>query len=498
MAGRHQLPQSELHRPWPAMSHNPQPHNAAQFQGITFMNRFQKLAPALRSLASRFSGSFALAMDTDPQDWGADQRSVVVETLSRLNNDASGRALTATEQQLWDAARSAVEAHDNRVVRQFIRDANGNPVEVGRENRRGSDDPFASSSTPHAGEWRNARGEEVRVYQRGDSIAQRIGADRDQHGVSLGQVLRAMITGPRSDAERRALSEGTNSAGGYTVPVALSAVFYDLVRAKSVCTRAGAQTVVMDSEQLKLARLATDVPAGWRSENGAVATGDPTFGAVELKARSLAGLLTLSRELVADSINIEQMLAAAVAAKFAAVLDAACLVGSGTAPEPRGILNVSGITQSYMGANGAAIADHGFLLDLREDLETANATPSAYVLHPRTARAIAGLQDTTDAWLGIPDWVLGIGSLADGSAPATFMTTTSMPITETRGTATNASSVIAGDFRSLIIGMREQVNLEIVPGLGAGNGQINLVAHVRADCGVVRATDFAAMSGIIP
>jgi HK97 family phage major capsid protein len=255
----------------------------------------------------------------------------------------------------------------------------------------------------------------------------------------------------------------------------------------------------MDTETLKLAKLTGDVPAGWRSENGAVATGDPAFGAVSLQARSLAGLLTLSRELVADSLNIDAMLAAAIAGKFAIELDRVCLVGSGSAPEPRGILNTSGIAQRYMGANGAAIADHGFLLDLREDLETANAAPSAYIWHPRTGRAVASLAATDGQWISVPDWVLGSGPLADRDAPAAqVMSTTSIPITQTRGTATNASSAIAGDFRSLIIGMREQVRLEVVPGLGAGNGQVNLVVHARADCSVVRATDFAVMSGIIP
>ncbi len=33
-------------------------------------------------------------------------------------------------------------------------------------------------------------------------------------GLSFGGFLRAMVTGPRNDAERRALSEGTDSAGG--------------------------------------------------------------------------------------------------------------------------------------------------------------------------------------------------------------------------------------------------------------------------------------------
>jgi HK97 family phage major capsid protein len=461
------------------------------------MKTFQKLSPSLRASANRISSSFGSVMDIDPAVWRDDQRALVVQTLKNINADATGRQMSDNEQQLWDAAKSAVDVHDNTIVRKFCRDGNGNPQEIGREDRRGDDDPFSSSL--NAGSWRDQSGREVRVYRPGDSIAANHRTDPETQGVGFGAILRALIVGPRNEAERRALSEGTSSAGGYTVPSALSASFYDLARAKAVCTRAGAQVVVMDTETLKLAKMTGDVPAGWRSENGAVATGDPVFGAVSLQARSLAGVLTLSRELVADSLNIDAMLVAAIAGKFAIELDKVCLVGSGTAPEPRGILNTSGIAQRYMGANGAAIADHGFLLDLREDLETANASPTAYIWHPRTARAVASLSATDGQWIGVPDWVLGTGPLADRDVPAALvMSTTSIPINQTRGTATNASSAIAGNFASLIIGVREQVRLDVVPGLGAGNGQVNVVVHARADCSVVRATDFAVMSGIIP
>ncbi|MCL4780694.1 MAG: phage major capsid protein [Gammaproteobacteria bacterium] len=393
------------------------------------------------------------------------------------------RGFTAEESSKWDKLNADFEALEYRRERH---------EKIGHF----LDMPGNSGNSANAETWRTQDGREVRVYKPHESIASGCGAEQR---VGFGAVLRALIAGPRTEAERRALSEGTASAGGYTVPAALSARFFDLVRSRSVCSTAGAQTVVMDTETLKLAKLTGDIPIGWRSENAAVATGDPAFGAVALQARSLAGLITLSRELVADSLNGEAMLETAAAGAVAAEVDRVCLVGSGSAPEPRGILNTSGIAQRYMGANGAAIANHGFLLDLRADLETANAAPTAYVVHPRTARAVAGLAATDGQYIEVPSWVLGSGPLADRDMkPARFLITTSLPITQTRGTATNASSVIAGDFRSLIIGLRESVHIEIVPGLGAANGQVSLIVHARVDCSVVRATDFAVMSGIIP
>ncbi len=69
--------------------------------------------------------------------------------------------------------------------------------------------------------------------------------------LSLGKIVLAMATGNRagmSDLEIRAMSEGTDSAGGYTVPDIVGARFIDRAREASTVFRAGAQTVPMTSE----------------------------------------------------------------------------------------------------------------------------------------------------------------------------------------------------------------------------------------------------------
>ena len=57
--------------------------------------------------------------------------------------------------------------------------------------------------------------------------------------LSLGGVMRSMVTGPRNDMEKRALSEGTDSAGGYTVPSVVSKEFYDALRPASTVLQVG-------------------------------------------------------------------------------------------------------------------------------------------------------------------------------------------------------------------------------------------------------------------
>src|SRR5207247_8818606 len=130
--------------------------------------------------------------------------------------------------------------------------------------------------------------------------------------------------------------------------------FIDRLRAAVVTMRAGARTIPLTSDKTTVARLLTDPAAAWRSENGAVASSDPTFDGVVFTPRSLAVVTPVSRELLEDSINIEDMLTLAFVRSFAAELDRVALQGTGTPPQPKGVQNASGIGAVTMGVNGAA------------------------------------------------------------------------------------------------------------------------------------------------
>lgn len=67
------------------------------------------------------------------------------------------------------------------------------------------------------------------------------------------------------------------------------------------------------------------------------------------------------------------------------------------------------------------------------------------------------------------------------------LATTAAPITETQGTATTASSIIFGDFRELLIGMRSEMRIEVTPVPFATNHQVAIIAHLRADVQLAQA-----------
>lgn len=321
----------------------------------------------------------------------------------------------------------------------------------------------------------------TRSHSFADLIAKRDG--RQGTELSVGAYLRALATGAKSDIEERALSETSGASGDYTVPKELSARLIDNLRAQSVAIRAGAITVPLKTAENTIAKVATDPVPAWRSELGAINETDPTFGAVNLQPKSLAALVRVSRELLADSINLEAQLPAVLAAAMAVEVDRAALFGSGSDPEPLGVANVAGIQEV---AHDAALSDYSPMVQAQTLVRSANADTSAFILHPRDAGTLNGLTASDGQPLQAPR------SIGDVS----MLNTTSVPTD--LGTDSNESVIVTGAFRHLLVGIREDVGIRMLTERYADTGELAFVVHFRGDVGVEHAEAFAKVSGILP
>jgi HK97 family phage major capsid protein len=333
--------------------------------------------------------------------------------------------------------------------------------------------------------WKGSKGE-LRVLGRGDRLAP---ASAQGGSFGFGEFVASMVRGSGNPDIRASLTEGTDSAGGYTVPDHLMAQVIDAMRAKTVAIQAGALTVPLDTEKTTIARLESDPVAGWRLELGNVAVSDPTFGAVTFQARSLACLVKVSRELLEDSANIDSALMNAFAGAMAAEVDRVAFFGTGTAPQPRGIFNTANVLSVSMGENGAALTGYAKILDALYELENANSnSPTAMVMAPRTSRVLNGLVDTTGQPLNAPEAVRVVPRLSS----------TIVPVDQEHGTATNASPIICGDFSQLLIGIRTVLRIDVLKETFAENMEYGFLAHLRADIAVAKPKAFVAVNGIIP
>jgi HK97 family phage major capsid protein len=330
--------------------------------------------------------------------------------------------------------------------------------------------------------WQTLNGKEVRCLE----PSQKFATERHD-GIGIGQTMRAMITGPRNDDEKRALSEGSDAAGGYTVPSPLAQEFIDKLRAASVLNRAGARTIDMTTETLAIAKLASDPQAAWTAENAAVTESDPTFARVDLEAKKLIGITRLSRELAEDSTNVNEMLENAIVQAVSQQFDYAGLYGSGSSNEPTGIVNQAGINTATMGTNGAAPANYDKFIDAIYENQLDNAAdPTAMIWHPRTGVTLAKLKDGDNNPMSVPEMVAKVPKLS----------TTAMPIDETKGTNSDASSVITGDFTQMLIGLRSNLRIKMLDQTYAANDQVAFMFGLRGDFALAQPTAFCRLDGV--
>ena len=302
--------------------------------------------------------------------------------------------------------------------------------------------------------------------------------------IGIGQFVRAWLHGPRSEIERRVLAESAIGTGQALVPTPLSATIIDALIPLSVALRAGASMVPMASQTQKFARVTAIPVMAFRAENAAIAEDQPAFDAVTLTAHTAAVVVRCSRELLEDGTNTSATIQQVIGQAGALCLDTNVLHGTGAANNPLGIVGNTGI-QSIAG--GGAFAGWTKVLDAVAALEGANAgAVTAIVYAPRTGRVIAGLQDTTNQPLMLPPKLAGIPQFS----------TTSMPINE--GEGTNESSIILGDFGTVMVGMRTQLQVQTLTERFRELGQVGFVAWLRMDVALQHPAAMAKITGITP
>jgi HK97 family phage major capsid protein len=310
----------------------------------------------------------------------------------------------------------------------------------------------------------------------------------EAEGLSFDRYLRGLATARWDGAEHeRALAEATVGAGGALVPAPLSARVIDLMRNRTVVLRAGATTVPMGSQTLALARLTSEGSPAWKTEGANITAADMVFDRVTFTARTLVRLIQLSVELFEDADpSSEGVIAQSFAGQMAVELDRVALLGTGTAPEPRGVLNQSGITSTAHGAAGSAISNYDWWLDAIGAVRAAGFEPNAHIQAPRSSTSLSKLKEaTTNAYLTPPAGLLPM------------LTTKSVPINLTVGASTDTSLVFTADWSQLMVGIRTDFNLRF---LGerylADSLTYAFLAYLRADIQLTQPTAFVVDTGV--
>jgi HK97 family phage major capsid protein len=266
----------------------------------------------------------------------------------------------------------------------------------------------------------------------------------------------------------------------------LAADVIDLARNATRVMQAGAVTVPMTSQTLKYPRLTGEGSPAWHAEHAQINDADLVFDSITFTARALTRLVRISMEMVEDAPEqAEGVIARSFAEQIALELDRVALRGSGTAPEPRGVLNISGVTITTHGANGAAIANYDFWLDAVGAVRNANFEPNAHLQAPRSSTSLSKLKETsTLAYLAPPANMLPM------------LATKQIPVNLTVGTSTDCSEVYTADWSQLLISVRTELRILPLRERYADFGQYGFLAWFRADVQLAQPSAFVVDTGV--
>lgn len=365
------------------------------------------------------------------------------------------------------------------------------------------DGPSFLGGSVDGGDWNTADAKALDLAPE-QKVAEHVGAKVDESKVlaALGQYVLAQVVPTDPAKTSRILGavgakDMLSSGGaGVLVPAPIASDVIDKMRSATVCIQAGARTRPMSSATVKMPRITGDPTPQWLNEGATLTASDATLDSVTLTARRLDAETKISMELSEDSdpVDIGSVVRDSLAAAFALEVDRVALRGSGTAPEPRGILNTTGVTTSPMGTNGGAVT-FSTLISLMSTLAGANVdvqNDATFLFNPRSVYSLSDQHEggvATNAFIQPPPNVATVWNRS--------LMTTAIPKTLSKGTSVgNVTEIYLGDFSQMVIGVRVGFSLQVATELHRAEGKIGLFARMRADVGLRQPAAFAVIPDV--
>lgn len=334
-------------------------------------------------------------------------------------------------------------------------------------------------------------GVEFEMHQEAAAEFQRAGVSVAAHSVLL----------PSDVFKRDMTATGGSPAGtegGYNIQTNVGGII-DVLLPRTVLANLGVTRFDNLTGNLDLPQASTQPSAGWNTENGTATEKSPAFGKVSFSPKRLAAFIQVSNQLLRQSSNsidayVRQYLVNAMAQE----LEKAAIKGGGS-NEPTGIIGNANVNVIYAGgaasnstnANGAAVvwAD---VVNAMKAVENSNAMGQAYLTNPLVK---AALQTTARQASGVEgNFILQSGAGELNGYP--LAVTTNVPSTLSKGSASDLSALIFGDFSQLCVASWGGMELTVDPFSGATAGLTNMVLNSYMDVNLLQPKAFAVCKDI--
>jgi HK97 family phage major capsid protein len=251
---------------------------------------------------------------------------------------------------------------------------------------------------------------------------------------------------------KRALSVGTPTAGGNTVPTTFWPELIQPLRSFSSILQAGARIITTTSgEPITLPRLSSPGSAVQVAEATTITGTDPTFDSLQLAVWKFGEIIKISNELATDSaVDIESLVADLIGQNIGILLGAKLATGTGTG-ETAGLFTVA--TVGKTGATGTAgVPTFDDLIDLFYSVTGPYRANGKWITSDLAMASLRKVKDSQGQYIwqpavtaDTPDLILGKPVFTDSNVA---------------GPALNGKSVVFGDISKYWVRMVNSLKID--------------------------------------
>lgn len=291
---------------------------------------------------------------------------------------------------------------------------------------------------------------------------------------------------------QRDFTAGVASEAGNLIATDLRGdLFADVLRNNLALGNLGATMLFGLNSNIDIPRKTVGSSLAFLTETGLASETTVTTGKVSLSPKRISAFVEFSKQAVIQSaMAVEPMLRQDILSEYAVMTENAAINGNGTAPNPRGIRNTSGIGSVIGGTNGAQL-NWGHVVNLESAVANVNAEPdvnSGYLINTKTR----GWAKQTLKATNLPFiWDNGAQPLNGYRAAVT----NNVPSNLTKGTSVGVASsvVFSSMWDMLVLGTFGAIELTLDEITQATNGMNRLILNAFIDTGCRRPANFSVM-----
>tara|TARA_R110000787_G_scaffold8919_3_gene30915 strand:+ start:531 stop:1724 length:1194 start_codon:yes stop_codon:yes gene_type:complete len=244
----------------------------------------------------------------------------------------------------------------------------------------------------------------------------------------------------------KAMSQGTDSAGGFIVPEEAISSIIEKLKAKVVAYELGAMDLAATGVPLVIPRLLTSATGSWVGENASIGDSSQVFEQVSMSPKTVAGRVILSNLLLETSQpTADRIIEEDLASQLGLALDLGVLSGTGSASQPTGITEAASVGTFTIDNMATTAPTYAEMLGAVDDLANANALQGSlgWALHPTAASLLRQMLGLSNFDMNRRDLAMGVDSTILGYKYATT--------TQLATVADGSKSIIFGNWADLMI-----------------------------------------------